>query len=60
MLEVLNMLRGVYNRAFTPLQANVPNFYPLSSSGCVFREHKIGILARDGLTLDGISNTVGY
>ena len=35
-LDVLNMLRGIYNKAFTPFQANVPIFYPLTTSGFVF------------------------
>ena len=54
-LEVLKMLRGIYN---IPFQANVPIFSPPEHLWlCVFREYKIGILARDGLTLDGISDT---
>ena len=58
MLEVLNTLRGNYNKAFTPFQANVLIFLPPEHFWlCVFMQYKIGILARDGLTFDGISDT---
>ena len=57
-LQVLNTLMCIYDKAFTPFQANVPIFLPPEHLRlCDFREYKIGILARDGLTLDGISDT---
>ena len=35
-LEVLNILRGIYNKVFTPFQEYAPVFYPLNTSGFVF------------------------
>ena len=34
--EVLDTMRGIYNKDFTPFQANVPIFWPLDTSGFVF------------------------
>ena len=32
MLKVLNMLKSIFDKTFTPFQANVSIFYPLNTS----------------------------